>query len=256
MALLPKKPNSTTLADLRPLMLLEVLRKLWLSLILRPISTYLIQNNLLCPYRCGGIPNSGTEDSILQLVNTLEDSTERAENLEILAFDKAKAFDSPGRIGGIALAWQRLGLPQSTAFYIANCDENNQIYPRTPHHLRSKYKHPSLAFHATMGTPQGCSSASISYVAVEDIILTTFQSNLDIIDPYLSRDPSGILFPQPPTQFVDDTYIFSRSIAGARNAIDLQTAEPLLNIRINPTKTRHFSIQWSPRITTHPPTLQ
>ena len=247
MALLPKKPNSTTLADLRPLMLLEVLRKLWLSLILRPISTYLIQHNLLCPYQCGGIPNSGTEDSILQLVNTLEDSTERAENLEILAFDKAKAFDSPGRIGGIALAWQRLGLPQSIAFYIANCDENNQIYPRTPHYLRSKTKHPSLAFHATMGTPQGCSSASISYIAVEDIILTTFQSNLDIIDPYLSRDPSGILFPQPPTQFVDDTYIFSRSTAGAQNAIDLlQTAEPLLNIRINPTKTRHFSIQWSP----------
>ena len=65
-------------------MLLEVLRKLWLSLILRPISTYLLQNNLLCPYQCGGIPNSGTEDSILQLVNSLEDCTERAENLEIL----------------------------------------------------------------------------------------------------------------------------------------------------------------------------
>ena len=247
MCLLPKKPNSTTLAELRPLMLLEVLRKLWLSLIISPVSTYLLQNNLLCPYQCGGIPNSGTEDSILQLVNSLEDSSERAENLEILAFDKAKAFDSPGRIGGLALAWQRLGLPHSFAHYIAECDENNQIYPRTPHYLRSKYKHPSLAFHATMGTPQGCSSASISYVAVEDIILTTFQTNLSLIDPYLSRDPSGILFPQPPTQFVDDTYIFSRSITGAQTAIDLlQTAEPLLNIRINPAKTRHFSIHWSP----------
>ena len=105
-----------------------------------------------------------------------------------------------------------------------------------------------------MGTPQGCSSASISYVAVEDIILTTFQTNLNIIDPYLCRDPSGILFPQPPTQFVDDTYIFSRSITGAQNAIDLlQTAEPLLNIRINPTKTRHFSIQWSPPRTNSSP---
>ena len=34
---------------------------------------------------------------------------------------------------------------------------------------------------------------------------------------------------------------------GAQNAINLlQTAEPLLNIRINPTKTRHFSLHWSP----------
>ena len=112
MALLPKKPNSITLAELRPLMLLEVLRKLWLGLILKPIANYLVQNNLLCAYQNGGIPNSGTEDTILQLINTIEDSSERAQNQEILAFDKAKAFDSPGRIGGISLAWQRLGLPK------------------------------------------------------------------------------------------------------------------------------------------------
>ena len=98
-----------------------------------------------------------------------------------------------------------------------------------------------------MGTPQGCSSASLSYLVVEDIILSTFQSSLILIDPYLSRDPHGYLFPQTPTQFVDDTYIFSRSISGAQNAINLlQTAEPILNIRINPSKTRHFSITWSP----------
>ena len=76
------------------------------------------QNNLLCTYQNGGIPNSGTEDTILQLINTIEDSSERAQNLEILAFDKAKAFDSPGRIGGISLAWQRLGLPKHIANYI------------------------------------------------------------------------------------------------------------------------------------------
>ena len=135
MALLPKKPNSVTLADLRPLMLLEVLRKLWLSLFLKPIASYLVQSNLLCTYQCGGIPNSGTEDAILQIINTLEDSSERAQNLEILAFDKAKAFDSPGRIGGISLAWQRLGVPKHIANYIAECDNNNQIFPRTPYYL-------------------------------------------------------------------------------------------------------------------------
>ena len=41
--------------------------------------------------------------------------------------------------------------------------------------------------------------------------------------------------------------MFCRTPIGAQNAIDLlQTAEPLLNIRINPTKTRHFSLHWSP----------
>ena len=247
MALLPKKPNSVTLAELRPLMLLEVLRKLWLGLFLKPIAAYLVQNNLLCSYQSGGIPNSGTEDTILQIINTIEDSSERAQNLEILAFDKAKAFDSPGRIGGISLAWQRLGVPKHIANYIADCDNNNQIFPRTPYYLTNNKTSDDLAFHASMGTPQGCSSASISYVVVEDIILSTFQTQLTTIDPYYARDPSGILFPQPPTQFVDDTYVFCSSTSGAQNAIDLlQTAEPLLNIRINPSKTRHFSLQWCP----------
>ena len=246
MALLPKKPSSIHLNDMRPLMLLEVLRKLWLQLILRPVSTYITQQSLICQYQTGGIPNSGTEDAILQVINCLEDSTERAEPLEILAFDKAKAFDSPGRIGGISIAWQRIGVPADVAAFIANCDNENQIFPRTPYYLCSTTKHPRLSFHAHMGTPQGCSSASLSYLVVEDIILTTFQSQLLEIDPYLARDPHGLLFPQPPTQFVDDTYVFSNSVTGAQNAIQLlQTAEPILNIRINPTKTRHFSLHWT-----------
>ena len=254
LALLPKKPSSITLAEMRPLMLLEVLRKEWLSLVLKPIAIYLHQQTLLTPYQTGGIPNSGTEDAILQIVNALEDSTERAENIEILAFDKAKAFDSPARLSGISLAWQRMGVPATIADYIAECDNHNQIFPRTPYYLTHKTSNRHLAFHAAMGTPQGCSSASLSYLVVEDIILSTFSSHLQQIDPYLASDPTGILFPQPPTQFVDDTYVFCRSPLGAQTAIDLlQTAEPLLNIRINPSKTRHFSLHWSPPTTNRTP---
>ena len=44
--------------------------------------------------------------------------------------------------------------------------------------------------------------------------------------------------PQPPTQFVDDTYVFCSTPTGAQNAINLlQTAEPILNIRINHSLT-------------------
>ena len=210
LALLPKKPNSITLTDMRPLMLLEVLRKLWLSLILKPISTYLNQQRLICSYQVGGIPNSGTEDAILQLVNALEDSTERAENIEILA------FDSPGRLSGISIAWQRMGIPHDIANYIADCDNYNQIFPRTPYYLSTKDSNPAKGFHAAMGTPQGCSSASMSYLVVEDIILSTFQSTIDTIHPYLARDSTGTLFKQTPTQFVDDTYVFCRSPQGAQ----------------------------------------
>ena len=56
LALLPKKPNSITLSEMRPLMLLEVLRKTWLSLILHPVAVFLNQQNLICPYQVGGIP--------------------------------------------------------------------------------------------------------------------------------------------------------------------------------------------------------
>ena len=78
-----------------------------------------------------------------------------------------------------------------------------------------------------------------------DVILTTFQSHPFEIESYFSHHPHEFLFYQPPTQFKDDTYVFSNSMADTQNAIQLlQTAEPILNIRINPTKTRHFSLDW------------
>ena len=76
-----------------------------------------------------------------------------------------------GRLSGISLAWQRMGLSIDIADYIAACDNHNQIFPRTLHYLNSSRKKSCLAFHAAMGTPQGCSSASLSYLVVEDIIL-------------------------------------------------------------------------------------
>jgi hypothetical protein len=80
---------------------------------------------------------------------------------------------------------------------------------------------------------------------VEDIILSVFDKLLHHIDPYLVQLPNGLLHPQKPTQFVDDTHVCSRSIEGAQFAIIiLQIAGPILNIFINPLKTRHIMLQW------------
>ena len=135
-------------------MLLEVLRKIRLHLILKPVATYYIfQQKFICPYQTGGIANSSTDDAFLEVISCLEDYTERAKPLEILAFGKAKAFDSPVRIGRISIAWQCFDLPADYAEFITNCDNDNQIFPRNPYYLCSTTIHSNLSFHAQIGIP-------------------------------------------------------------------------------------------------------
>jgi len=172
---IPKSPTSTKLNEFRPIFLLEILRKEWLTLVLNRHIEYLQTHNLLNTSQSGGLASRGTEDAILQLRNALEDAHDNANPMHLLAFDKAKAFDSPGRLSGIYMAWRRLGMPDDVARYLISCDEGNQIFPRTPYYLLNKSE--ALPFTAQLGTPQGCSSACSSYIMVEDIILSVFLTN-------------------------------------------------------------------------------
>jgi hypothetical protein len=156
MALIPKN-DEISLPNLRPIMLLETTRKIWLSIISGRITQILDSNQILHQAQTGCTANRGTEDAILSVINAIEDAHERNEEMHLLSFDTSKAFDSPTRFSGLYLAWRRIGLSHMDAMYIIECDIHNRIIPKTTYSIL----HPDLAesFNAECGTPQGDSLA-------------------------------------------------------------------------------------------------
>jgi hypothetical protein len=64
-----------------------------------------------------------------------------------------------------------------------------------------------------------------------------------LLDPFKYKNPQGYYIPQHPIQFVDDTYLCSRSLNGAEQGLRLMMlAGPILNIFINPAKTRFLRL--------------
>ena len=243
MALIPKSADKQTLDNLRPIMLLDTTRKIWLSILSHRQQSILMANNCLNHAQCGGIPGSGTEDAILAIQNCIEDAHEFKQELHILGADKKKAFDSPSQFI-IYMAWRRLGIPHDIAMYYKQCDKNNRVRPKTTHFINQP--NDCEPFHAECGVPQGDPLSCPSYGAIEDIIVDFLDTHLAETDPYLFADNHGTLHPQRATLFVDDLTTVSRSRQGTQRTLELlQAAGIVLNIHLNPQKTWHIPIEWT-----------
>ena len=57
-------------------------------------TVYLTAHAVLNPQQFGCKPNSGTEDSLMAVINAIEDNHEFQTELHITSFDKKKAFDA------------------------------------------------------------------------------------------------------------------------------------------------------------------
>jgi hypothetical protein len=235
-----KTLSSTQLTEMRPIMLLELLRKEFLSLIYDRIDKLLRTNGMFHPSQKGGLARTSTEDAILAIKNAIESAWQEGTPLYLLAFDKTKAFDSPARLFA-ALAWERLGLPRAVARYLIDVDITNKVTPKTVHSIL----HPDDAesFHAISGCPQGDSISCRSYIALEDIILHFLDTQASLMDLFTYKHPQGHFTQQKPTQYVDDTHIMCGTRDGAQHAVHaMRMAGPILNIRINPVKTRFAAL--------------
>jgi len=121
---LPKKENPTV-DDLRPISLLETLRKLWLGLIMRRFTNMVKEHVLLDERQHGGIAGRSCETALMRLITNLEESEERFSQLHIAQLDIKRAFDSvsfPLRLIG----WLRMGIPLEIARYLVEVDVDAQ----------------------------------------------------------------------------------------------------------------------------------
>lgn len=115
LCVLPKQIADVVNIDkIRPIMLIEVLRKLWLKPLMNKIRTVWQEYKILQSEQLGYLAQLSTENGLIQLINVLEYTHQSNSDLFFCSFDITKAFDSVQR-PFVELALQRLGVPQKNS---------------------------------------------------------------------------------------------------------------------------------------------
>ena len=170
---LPKKENPTV-NDLRPISLLETLRKLWLGLIMRRFTKMVKEHVLLDQRQHGGINGRSCETAVLRLITNMEEARERFTQLHIAQLDIRRAFDSvsfPLRLIG----WLRVGMPLDLAQYLVSVDVDANTIVHTPLAIKrirqSRATIPEMAFSQGRGCGQGDTPSPLTWAVTHDIYL-------------------------------------------------------------------------------------
>eukprot|EP01041_Mallomonas_annulata_P042118 gene42118-biopygen5466 len=122
-----------TATDLRPLTLIDCLRKLWGKVILHRINQQWHTHHTLSTLQhCE--KGRGTDSALLQRSATAEAA---GFNLYTSSWDFRKAFDSVSK-PIIKLAWSRLGVPTDVVEWIATLDQDPHLI-----HLTEAHWHPN-----------------------------------------------------------------------------------------------------------------
>jgi len=249
---IPKVAGSKSLNDLRPIMLLETLRKQWFKLIVADITYVWEKFNMMSDAQHGSRRGRSTDAAILQLQNLIEDSNTNQVPLYIAMWDITKAFDSVSK-NVLKMSWARLGVPPLFADYIVDIDSAGGVTPRSPiaaQHHEAKARPPGFksnneedttsviqSFLPVRGTPQGDVVSPPNWGAFWDILLVAVR----IAAPSATTltTPKVYSFPTPDTAFVDDLNTMAQSHDDFQKKIDVVCAFALFfGLKINQAKLR------------------
>ena len=254
----PKDPeNGITLDGLRPLMLLEVLRKLWIWIHVRKIVRLWETHRALTPSQHGFRRGHGTDSALVVHINCLEHAAHTNTPLFLSSWDIRRAFDSVSK-EAMDASWRRLGVPAHTAHWIAHLDDNGPTAVRSPWALQAwreagyqglsrdiSLTSPST-FVRERGTPQGDVSSPHAWTAFFDIALRA----LSLTDPSshfqmaTARDATTTV---SDLGYADDLVSLSSSLAGLQLKADLMSAFALLfDLTISAPKLRAACLGPSP----------
>jgi hypothetical protein len=145
---IPKTHDNVTLGDLRPLMLTDTVRKVWVGVLVQKIQTHLESNGLLSPAQHGTLTNRGTEGALVQFRNIFEEARESCTNLFLSSWDVVKAFDRLQKKVQI-MSWVRLGIPVDIATYLVSMDDEGVTMVRTPYAERVWEREGVMGFSTT-----------------------------------------------------------------------------------------------------------
>ena len=112
-------------------MLLEVMRKIWVGLIINKINCFWRKYSLINESQHAYLRGKGTHTAIPQIINAMETAKESSTDLYLSSWDMSKAFDNLS-VEMAELSLCRLHVPRSTAKYLVSLDSGGRVMVRTP----------------------------------------------------------------------------------------------------------------------------
>ena len=240
------------LENLRPIMLVECLRKLWVGIVIRRLSVFLTQQQLLSPSQHGYVAHRSTVTSGLQLLDNIDDFSENRIDLYLSSWDFTKAFDSlPFSLSRLAM--QRAFIPADIADWLLQLDMHGRIIVRTPYALDKLRTHQLSLFQPLSNNHHMCYFKAGGGVAQGDVhgpyVWRLFIDILLRALEYLR--PTLVPFPSIATSdfgYADDIISLASSLLDLQQKADIVSAFSIIT---------GISISWSKlRATCHEHVVQ
>ena len=268
---IPKKHNDLTLlSDLRPLMLIEALRKIWTKLIVDRVQKVWHARRVAQPSQHGCQANLGTSTASILHIDSIDAAQEANQHLHRSSWDKSRAFDSVSKTL-MRIAWYRYGVPEDVIDYLVDMDIDGPIVARTPHAAATWANHPYACspqptnpltppmtdpvsqllahFTAARGTGQGDVTSPAFWNAVFDILLTALQRDEEAQHATRRiRTSNQTCYSATETAYVDDLMSGTLTAVAMQRKADIVSAFCLITgISISMDKLRRVLHDWQPK---------
>jgi len=226
----PKVATDPTPDQLRPLILVETLRKLWLASTCHKITTLWQTHNVLHNSQHAYLRAKGTETALLHICNQLDNARCSFASIYLTQWDIKRAFDSVHPII-LKLSWYRLGVPPDVADYLVDLDTQGHTIPRTnaasAAWAANAYANFSAdpqgdqlpTFTAERGTGQGDVQSALAWDAFYDILLTAL--SLLPTDRLYTSTSTNSFTAHNDEAFADDLNSLSPTVAAQQSVADL-----------------------------------
>ena len=247
---IPKADKDPQVLDnLRPIMLVECLRKLWVGILIRRLSVFLTKEDFLSKSQHGYVARRSTVTSGLQLVDSLDDFNENRIDIFLSSWDFTKAFDTlPFSLSHLSL--RRAFMPLDLADWLLQLDTDGRIIVRTPYALdnlrRNRLQHFQLQssptnpgyFQAGAGVSQGDVHSPYIWRLFIDILLCALEHLRPLLDPFPTIQSSDF-------GYADDIISLACSLLNIQQKADIVSAFSIITgISISWSKLRATCHEW------------
>ena len=244
--------------NLRPLSLVEVLRKSWASHVVWKMRVLWEKNGLLDDSQSAYRAGRGTENALMQVINGLEEAEECATNYYGTSWDKKRAFDSLSR-NAARLALYRLGVPADVCEMLVGIDNEGKTVVRTPKAKQlwdelmllgggTSYEQAAetfaeLYFFAMRGVGQGDTPSPFIWNAFFDILLVALK--LGTQSKFWVRGRNDKLHTLADTAYADDMLSPGSDLVILQQKADIVSAFAIIfSFDIAIDKLRSLLMEW------------
>jgi exonuclease III len=248
LAPIPKK-EEPDLEDLRPIVLIEPLRKVWATIFVRRIQSLWSAHGVLDSGQHAYLRGKGTDTALVEVLHALETTKEFKSSLYMSSWDMKRAFDSvPKEL--LMWAWIRLGVPEDLASYIVAMDIQGHTVIRSPLAYRTlrtggyeALREHGMDFVAEKGTGQGDIPSPLNWDALFDILLTALKAVQG--GEVHTQDARGVISAVCSTAYADDLISIQSDGAALQRMADVVSAFCAFSeVNFATSKFRAFRPNW------------